>query len=186
VTTIEIKGMTELSKILRELPYQVRSKLVFTALRKAAKPMKDEAVNLAPKRSGTTKRAIVMVVNKFEDLPGLMIAPTKGKKFQGEGEANRDAWYSRFQEYGTSGFGKRRRSLKSVSVNLKYGTINRKFQTTGYKRGGSGLPAVRFMARAFDAKKEQALGSINKELSQVVTKYLQKNAPRYYVNRSHI
>ena len=176
MTTIEIKGMDELSRILRELPYQVSTKLVYAALRKAAKPMKDEAVNLAPKKKGTTKSAITVVNNKFEDVPGIMIAPTKGKK------QKFDAWYSRFQEFGTSGFGKRKRSLMSREVNLQRGTVTRKFKTTGYKRQGAGLPAVRFMARAFDAKKEETMKGIHKELSDVVTKYLQKNAPKYYVN----
>jgi len=41
MTNVEIKGMDEIQEILRELPYQVRTSLVFSALRKAAKPMKD-------------------------------------------------------------------------------------------------------------------------------------------------
>ena len=136
--------------------------------------MKDESVNLAPKRKGTIRKAIIIVKNQYEDKPGIMIAPTKGKKMA------YDAWYARFQEFGTSGFGKRKRSLSSVSVDLKRGAIHRKYKTTGYRLSGSGLPAVRFMSKAFDAKKEQVLNNIHTELSKVVTSYLKKKAPHYY------
>jgi HK97 gp10 family phage protein len=173
---VQILGMNELQRILKELPYQVRSKLVIQALMKSAEPMKQEAVNLAPKKTGKLKKAIVIVKNGFEDTPGVMIAPTKGKRVEN------DAWYARFQEFGTSGFGKRKRSLSSVSANLKTGKLLRKYKTTGYKMNGSGLPSVRFMQRAFDGSKEIVLNSVHTELSKIVTKYLQKNAPHYYVN----
>lgn len=178
MTTIEIKGMDELNKIFRELPHQITSRLVHTALTKAAKPMKDEAVSNAPRRTGRTKKAITIVKNKWEDMPSIMIAPTKGKRMQ------HDAWYARFQELGTSGFGRRRRSLKSMDVSmsaLRKGKLTRKYQTTGYRFRGTGLPAKEFMLKAFLAKQSQVMGSVNKELSSVVTKYLRKNAPRYYV-----
>lgn len=173
MTTIEIKGMDELQAILRDLPGQISRKLVVTALKKASKPMKDEAVNLAPKRKGTLKKAIVTVENRYEDLPGVMIAPTKGKR------VTNDAWYARFQELGTSGFGKRRRSLKSVSVDLKQGKVHRKYQTIGYKQKGAGLPAREFMQKAFLAKQGQLKDGIHEELSKVVTKYLRSKAPGY-------
>ncbi len=170
---IEIKGIDELNKMLRDLPGKISRKLVFTALRKAAQPMKEEAVNLAPKRTGNIRRAMSIVQNGYEDLPGIMIAPTKGKR------ATYDAWYARFQEYGTSGFGGRKRSLTSVSVDLKKGAINRQYKTTGYKKRGAGLPAIRFMQRAFESKKEQVLSSINGELGKAIMNHLRKNAPRH-------
>lgn len=174
MTTTNIQGMDELKKVLKNLPYQVSTRLVVTALRKAAKPMKDEAVNLAPKRKGTTKKAITIVKNQFEDKPSIMIAPTKGRR------ATYDAWYSRFQEHGTGGFGKRIRALSSVSVDLKHGAVRRRFKTTGYALKGNGLPAIRFMANAFQNKKEQTLGSVSTQLSNVVVSYLKRNAPKYY------
>jgi HK97 gp10 family phage protein len=174
--TVTIKGMDEINKILRELPAQVSRKLVYAALRRASKPMKDEAVNLAPKKSGTTKRAIVQVNNQFEDVPGIMIAPTKGKRVKD------DAWYARFQELGTKGYGKRKRVWKSIAMDFKNGRLRRESRTVGYKNVGSGLPAVRFMERAFDSKKDQAMTNIKTELGNVITKYLRKNAPRYYVD----
>lgn len=172
--TIEIKGMTELRKIIRELPYQVRSNLVRQALRKSAKPMKDEAVNLAPQRKGTTKKAITIVNYIKTSDPMILIAPTKGRS------AKHDAWYARFHEFGTAGFGKRKIRVTSIDYNER-GKLQKKYKTVAYKRQGSGLPAIRFMQRAFESKKQETLGQVNKHLSDVVTKYLRKNAPKYYV-----
>jgi HK97 gp10 family phage protein len=111
-----------------------------------------------------------------------MIAPTRGKKFQPE----RDAWYARFQEFGTSGFGKRRRKLQSTSINLKYGALSRKYKTIGHKLGGSGLPAREFMKGAFEAKKDTFLSSFKKDLGQITYNYLKRTLPSKYANRSYI
>ena len=198
MTTIEIKGMDELQKILRELPYQVRGTLIYNAIRRAAKPMKDEAVNLAPRSNrkrvgndGPIHKAITIVRDKATEAePTAIIAVTKGKK------ALYDAWYAHFQERGTSGFGKRKKSQtwdkglartaifsgKSVAQ-LRSGRRSGIYQITeSYKHKGSGLPAVRFMSTAYGDNVEEVLNNIHKELSVIVGKYLRKNAPEYYVN----
>lgn len=183
MTTIEVKGFDELKKILRELPFQVRGSLIKQALRRAAKPMKDEAVNLAPERKGgkaTTKKAITIKNETRADEPMILIAPTKGKT------AKYDAWYSRFHEFGTGGFGRRTRKTvgRELKLDLKKGRLRNYSirKTAGYKRQGAGLPAIRFMQRAYEGKKDEVLGNINKELSTVVTRYLRKNAPKYYAD----
>ena len=174
--TLQVEGLDKIQNILRNMPAEIQRKLTFQALRKAAKPMKDEATANAPKKTGRIKKAMVMVNNKYEDLPGIMISVTKGKQFQ---SADRDAWYARFQEYGTSGFGKRRRSLRSRELNLMSGKVERKFQTIGYKNKGSGLPAREFMQRAFDSKAPEAKKNVVIILRDIVTKYWNKYAPKY-------
>jgi HK97 gp10 family phage protein len=182
MTNFQIQGLDELQRVLKDLPFVVSKRLVFSALRKGAKPMKEEAVNLAPRKSGTIKRAMVIVNNQYEDLPGIMISVTKGKKYHSKGEGNKDAWYARFQEFGTKGFGKRTRRIKSTSLNFKSGTVHRKYNTIGYKGKGTGLPARAFMQRAFDSKHEQAMAIFKEELGINIVRYLNKNLPHYHVN----
>lgn len=170
-------------RALRGLPGVTQGRLAVAALKKSAGPMKEMAVDLAPERTGTIKRAMVIVQNSYEDLPGVMIAPTKGKKFQA---SKKDAWYARFQEYGTGGFGKRRRSLQSTSIDLKHGSVHRKYKTVGYKRHGGGLPAREFMKRAFEAKKDQFMANFRNDLSKITLSYLKRTLPSKYANRSLI
>lgn len=186
---VEILGLEQTYKALNALPLQLRSRLTINALKRAAKPMKDEAQQNAPVRKGIIKRSISIVQNTKSAEPEVWVAPTKTKR------AN--AWYAHFQEFGTSGFGKRRssvtwdsglaRTAKTAGQRVYQLRSGRKAGAykiiTGYKRKGAGLPALHFMERAFEAKSKQALDNVKPELSRVVTNFLQKNAPnrlKYY------
>lgn len=163
--TTKIYGERELNDVLRHLPQAVSKRLTIAGMRKAAKPMKDVARNLAPKRSGTTKKAITIIATKRRtDKPEIWIAPTHGKNVQ------YDAWYSRFHELGTKGFGERTRS-KGVTV-----AYARKSRI----EGRTGLPAIHFMQRAYDSKLTEVRGRISDEISAKTVTYLRKKVPKFY------
>jgi len=186
---VEIRGMEEMKTILRQLPFQLRTRLVRQALAKSSKPIKEESVRLAPRRKGskggTIKRSITILNETRTDEPMVIIGPLKGKKFQSNIPGkNKDAWYARFHEFGTSGFGKGTKRI--TNLEYKNGAIYKRRIRTFYsksgQRGAAGLPALEFMQRAFDAKHQEALSNQRVELSNIVTKYLRKHAPKYYVN----
>jgi HK97 gp10 family phage protein len=170
---VEILGMNELKAILRELPEKLGTRILVRALVRSAAPMYVQAVRNAPRRTGRTQTAIrTKPATQME--PAVYIAPTTGKG------ANADAWYAKFHEFGTKGFGKRKRVTAGMGVNLKTGGYYAKKQTTGYKKAGTGLPALHFMLRAFEEKSEQSLGMVAGELSKIIVPYLKRKAPRYY------
>jgi HK97 gp10 family phage protein len=193
--SLHIQGLDEVNKILVNMPAEIQRRLTFQALRKSAKPMKDEAVNLAPRRTGTIKMAMTIVNNQYEDLPGIMISVTKGSKYKGEGTANRNAWYARFQEYGTSGFGRRKKWEtwdRSIARTAKLGGAHVYQRNTGrragiysivsgYKNKGAGLPAREFMLGAFNAKAAEVQKNVVVVLREIVVKYWTKYAPKYAI-----
>lgn len=188
--TVEVKGIKELNTILKNLPEKVRSRLVYNAIRKAAEPMKQEAKQLAPVNKGTIKKAITIVRDSRSKEPVAILSVTKGRRVA------HNAWYAHFQERGTSGFGRRTRietydkgaartailSGLSVSQRKLGRRVGSYLITTKYKRKGIGLPAVRFMSTAFGDKADIVLSNIKNELSNIVVKYLRKNAPEYYAD----
>jgi HK97 gp10 family phage protein len=170
---VEILGLKEMDAIMRELPSKVSYNLIISALRKAAIPVQQEAVSLAPVRKGTIKKSIVIKGSR-EQEPAVYIVPTKGRN------VINDAWYAKFQEFGTKGFGKRKRTVAGLGVNLNSGRYYYKRKTTGYGKKGKGLPALEFMRRAADNKLEVARELINSKLSNVIVRYLKNKAPKYY------
>jgi len=172
MTKVQLLGEEELQRCLKNLPYQIRRRLIISSLRTAAQPMRQQAISNAPDNTGTTKRAIVIVDAKG-DVPMVMIGPTQGKRVKN------NAWYSKFQEFGTKGFGKRTRRATGVRVNFKTGSVYRSRVTTGWKYKGGGLPAKRFMQRAFETRQNEVLGNIKNVLNKKVVSYLRRNAPKY-------
>ncbi len=180
VNEVQIIGMDQLNRMLRDLPAQVSYKLQVNALRRAAKPIQDAAKGNAPVRKDVTRKAI-QTRSQRETEPVVYVGVTHGK------HQRFDAWYAKFQEFGTGGFGKRRRRLTRVELNtsaMKKGYIRKSYKTMGYGKKGAGLPARHFMTNAFNNKKDEALQSVNKELSFVVSRYLKRTSPN--VTRGNI
>ena len=193
INNVQILGQKELDEILTTLPKAVSKSLKKRALKNAAKPMEQAAVDFAPrrKRGGTTRKTYVRLSRKGKVLRSksgarktgthgpihkaiktvaharakeaeVWVAPTTGRNVE------HDAWYARFHEFGTKGFGKRNRSL---GVTFGYAKKS---------KSGTGLPARPFMSKSFDQKHKQSIDMIDKELSKVVVKYLRRKAPKYY------
>jgi HK97 gp10 family phage protein len=163
--TIKIEGLDELQAIFKELPAVVSYNLIIKGLKRSGSIIQQEARSLAPVDSGDLKRGIVSAPKRDRKNPTVFVGPRRGKT---------GPWYAHFQEFGTSGFGKRTR---------KYvGRIDgvRKFKTTKYARVGGGLPAQPFMQPAFDRKYKIAYDSIKENIGVEVYKFLKRKAPQYY------
>jgi len=198
MTNVQIYGERELNDILRVLPEKFHSKVILNGLKKAVKPMEQSAKMKAPRRknvsrksftrlnrrgvalktktgafrtgtSGPIHKAITTVRNVKAVQPEVWVAPTKGRTVR------YDAWYARFPEFGTRGFGKRKRSSGTLVA-----TGKRVFTTIGYKKTGGGIPAQHFMLKTFEQGNEQARKNINNEVAKEVLKFLNAKVPRYY------
>lgn len=63
--TIEMQGLKELDNALKELPKQTAKNCLRRAMTKAAEPFVNDAIALAPKRTGRLKRSITVSKMKF-------------------------------------------------------------------------------------------------------------------------
>lgn len=113
--TIEIRGLAALDQALRDFPNKVQTRMLGRALRAGAKVWKARAKALAPVRTGTLKRNIVVrAVRKQGAVSrigvgiktiGRHYANTASNRRSGRvGKSYRvygDAYYGRFVELGT-------------------------------------------------------------------------------------
>ena len=121
-STVQVKGLSELLKNMEQLPRELVSKrggLVRSALFKAAKTVRDEAKQRAPRDTGALQANVVTVRDKDPQATGASEryvvtvkkkrwtgkAKTKAKKTAGgkiDYRKSGDAFYWRFVEFGTS------------------------------------------------------------------------------------
>ena len=144
---VQIEGLAELAKALKELPERVAKNGLRAAVYAGAKVIRDEAKLLAPVAvaclgpkqppPGTLKRALIM--KQIPELSGkskqtFFVMVRHGKKYRNQGnngKLSQDAWYWRFVEFGT----------------VK-------------------MAAQPFLRPAFDAKKTQAVAAIKERLAE--------------------
>lgn len=93
---IEIKGVDELLRKLRQLPEKVQKRVVVGAVRAAAKPLIKEARAKVPVDTGNLKKSIGVTKrrSKNKNIIHFSISPRKGGKYNG--------FYGHFVEFGTS------------------------------------------------------------------------------------
>lgn len=94
--SFDIRGIDELSIILRKFPSRIEKKILKSSLRKASKVIVKRARNTVPVRTGNLRRSIGIVVNKTnsKSAPSMSIGPRKGKKLKNDG------WYGHLVEFG--------------------------------------------------------------------------------------
>lgn len=121
-STVQVKGLSELLKNMEQLPRELVSKrggLVRSALFKAAKTVRDEAKQRAPRDTGALQANVVTVRDKDPQATGASeryAVTVKKKRWTGKAKAKAkktaggkidyrksgDAFYWRFVEFGTS------------------------------------------------------------------------------------
>lgn len=110
-TKVRVEGLAELRKVLLELPKELHKGPLRSAISAGAKVIQDQAIANAPQDTGTLKRAIFRTrapENSSAVQEAAVVGVRSGKKFQakrtkgGGMTANRDAFYWRFLEFGTS------------------------------------------------------------------------------------
>ena len=117
VESVQIKGLAELDRALRELPDRVARNGLRASVYAGAKVIRDEAKARAPKAAkslganqpppGTLKRSVIL--KHIRELSSLgrqtfFVLVRHGKKYRKQGKRgtlSQDAWYWRFLEFGT-------------------------------------------------------------------------------------
>jgi HK97 gp10 family phage protein len=177
---VKIIGLDKLIHVLNKLPDRTSYRILISALKRAAKPVRKRARQLVPKRTRNLMKSISIFPSKNKDFPAAWIGPLTGKRKRFDG------WYAHFVHFGTKGFGKRKTTTswdRNLGQALKYSYVyttksGRYKYITGYSKKGGGLKATPFMTDAFTQTKDEAFGMIHKELSNSVVKFMQKNLPK--------
>ena len=115
--SVQVQGLDQLAKALRELPQRVARNGMRAAVYAGAKVIRDEAKLQAPVATGdlganqpprgTLKRSVIM--KQIPELSGtqkqtFFVTVRHGKKYRKQGKKgnlSQDAWYWRFVEFGT-------------------------------------------------------------------------------------
>ena len=115
--SVQVQGLDQLAKALRELPQRVARNGLRAAVYAGAKVIRDEAKLHAPVATGnlganqpppgTLKRSVIM--KQIPELSGaqkqtFFVTVRHGKKYRKQGKKgnlSQDAWYWRFVEFGT-------------------------------------------------------------------------------------
>ena len=153
--SVQVQGLDQLAKALRELPQRVARNGLRAAVYAGAKVIRDEAKLQAPVATGdlganqpprgTLKRSVIM--KQIPELSGaqkqtFFVTVRHGKKYRKQGKKgnlSQDAWYWRFVEFGT----------------VK-------------------MSARPFLRPAFDMKKHEAVTAIKTRLAQRIEQAAQK------------
>lgn len=144
-----IKGAEELKKCLNGLPDQFKHPTLQKANVKAAEPLVSRMHRLAP----------VGLTGNLADSIGI-VKLKKGRELGGIEVGPRRG----------GGF------LGYAGHLVEFGTKRRTTKRTGANRGI--MPKKRFVLPAWEQTNSQILGTVEKELSDQVTKYLKRTAPK--------
>lgn len=115
-----VKGLAELRQVMRALPDDLAGKALQGAVASGAAAVRNEVTTRAPIRTGKLQRAVYMVRDKaLTTLTRAVyhVGVRSGKKWRsrtitagkraGQTTSDRDAFYWRFLEFGTSKMAKR-------------------------------------------------------------------------------
>lgn len=144
----EMKGFEEIEKVLAALPDKLGPQVLTRTLRKAAKPLTDEAKRLVPKRSGELAKSIGVVAAKdFGNYTGVYVGPRRGI-YGGH--------HAHLVEYGTA-----MRKLDKPTL-IKIGGKLVTITHTGT------MPAKPFMRPAYDSKIDEVQQEVKRVLQEEI------------------
>jgi HK97 gp10 family phage protein len=100
---VEIKGLSDLLKNLRELPKTVEQKCLKIAVAAGAQVIRKSAQDLVVRKTGLVAKAIRIGFNRNESTPGRVVYHVfVSRKVKDRiKKVTRDAFYWRFLEFGT-------------------------------------------------------------------------------------
>jgi len=153
----KIQGAKELEFFLKTFPKKVEKRLLKGALSAAALPIKREAKKLAPKRTGTLKKAI-----KSRRVKGrraaVQVYVERGKR------AKNDAWYAHIIEEGAKPHIIKGRKGRGLTIG------GRTVQSVKHP----GVKARPFMRPALETQARTAIGQFGKKLAMLIERELSK------------
>lgn len=151
--SIKVKGVDELKKALAGIEKQFSDKIVRKANTSAAEPLVHEMHRRAPVGLTGNLADSIGIVNekKSKELGAIGVGPRRKGGFKG--------FAGHLNEFGT----KRRRTRGGLF-------------SSGANRGV--MPKKPFVAPSWESQKDVVLGRVQKELSDQITKYLKRTAPK--------
>ena len=168
VDGIEIRGLDELHRLMRELPEKIERNILRGGLRAAAKVVEDEArrlVPVAPPSGGNAKAYGVAAGALRASIRTSMRVRTKAGWVNAQVKAgNKQAWYAHLVEFGTARHWIKPKNRKSLFF-------------AGLAREAVDHPGARpkpFMRPAFDANAQGAIEAMADYIRQRLPKELKK------------
>lgn len=150
-----IKGEKELRALLNGMERQFSDPIMQKANAKAAEPLVHEI----------HKRAPVGKTGNLADSIGIVKSGKKNKKELGLIEVGAR------RKGGHKGF-----AAHLVEFGTKKRRVKKRHPIFGFDRGK--MPKEPFVEPSWEAKKDEVLGRVTKELSNEITKYLKRTAPK--------
>lgn len=148
---VKIEGLSDLQKMLDELPAKIEANIMRGALRQGANIFRDRARAAAPVNSGKLKKSIKVKASL-----------KKGKAISQVVAGGGDVWYAKFIEFGTASFyegngrtvGAPYKIAKSKKKAMKFGDV--------YADNiiHEGVKPNAFMRKAFDAGETEVIDNV--------------------------
>ena len=157
VGDIEIKGAKDLDFLLSTFPAKLERRIVKRAMRTGASIISKEAKRLAPRRTGTLRKAIA--VGNVRDDVAVRVYVRRGR-----GQKN-DGWYANLVEQGTSAH--EIRPWKDRKKVLAAGG-----KIYGRRVRHPGARARPFMRPALESSASRAVDAIANRMRQMIEKEL--------------
>jgi len=156
----EIDGYKEATRLLKKLDNVTQKKVVLSILRKASRPI---IVAAKANVSGTSKRVAKSI--RFAQIKSA-------KKIAGSIKPRgKDAWFSHFIEFGTSGIVTKPGGYKRESDNPAFGWVGNVQRGKKYRED---QPAKPYMRPAISANKGKTEALISKGLKEDIDKTITK------------
>ena len=171
-SSVEIKGLAELDKLLKELPVKIERNVIRGALRAGQKQMQDAAKARLRQngsiKTGALERSIRIRFKRKSERYGWV------RSYLIAG--NKEAWYSHLIEYGTGSFYSGQGNSKKQPYEIK--PKNRKsLFFAGIARKliiHPGIQPKPFMRPAWDATNQQSIDSIAEYIRTRLPKEIKK------------
>lgn len=157
----EMSGLSELDKHIKKLSDKIQRRVIAKGLRAGARVVQKRAKALAPKKTGTLRKAISVVTMKSKPGTGRVAVTIKSGK-----KAKYDAYYAHFVEFGT-----RQHAIGRSSVLTQTRTGRPGKQTGAVHPGSRRRP---FMRPAFDETNKEQLDAIGETLAREIIKENEK------------
>jgi len=167
--TVQLEGVDELNRVLREMPAKIRKQAMRKALREGAKAVQQQARKNAPvlaiatptRKPGTLRRNIVIRASKFARKAGgegvfVSVRPLRGARQKKLGKAGaknpNDPYYWWWQEFGWTAGGGR----------IKGGKRRRAAQRAARIAGGNArqIPGKKFLTNAAKTEGQKAIQTV--------------------------
>lgn len=160
MSDVNIRGLRELRKELKQFPDKIQKKAVRKSISSAAKVIQKRAKQTAPKKSGVLRRSIAVKSLRQRNrniVRSIVFVRTGTRRTKAQIRKNQDAYYWYFQEYGYRAVGRKKKGLR----------VTRKIRNRSARR----VPGRNFMSKAFKASSGRAIVTFKKQLAVEIEKY---------------